>query len=297
MFVKKRTIGLAMLLWAMGSLIQVLPAAGKAPHAVRLTAVCRGRGTIESTNYNGKILVVGREYTMVAKPSAGWTFTNWTDGYGLGVTNQPRFTFVMKTNSAFIANFVKRSSLPGPLAGVSIADIPMKVLTAVNAAPEATQPQVLTEWIETVGAMHPSALPSVLGTVLTVHPELMPPAVTAAITASPATIYPLIETVAQVPGVDLIHIVRIACAAMPGQTFQIVKAVLDADPTRGHEVLQAVADAVPELATVIEPALANDPGTLSQKQALAILSGAMTSINWPITPGHPGENPQDYSRP
>ena len=264
---------------------------------VRLTAICRGRGTIETTNYNGKFLVVGREYAMVAKPSAGWIFTNWTDGYDILVTNQPRLTFAMQTNSAFIANFIKRPRLAGNLDGVGIANIPFKVLAAVNAVPAAQQPDVLAQWIETVVAVRSSALPSVLSTVVTAHPELLSPAVTAAVTSSPAQVYAIVYSVSQTPGAALAEVVAAASAAAPMQVYQIVQAVLDVNPQSGREVLLTVAATVPALAAIITGGLAGTSGPITRNQTLEILTQGLTAIRWPVNPAAPNQNPYDYSQP
>jgi len=294
---KTRILRLALLWSAVAGVFCVGSAAQKQVREVRLSAICRGGGTIETTNYNGKYLAVGSSYTMVARPGTGWVFTNWTDGFDVVVTNQTRLTFKMTANSSFIANFVKNTGLPLALDGVSIADIPLKVLAAVNAAPAGKQPQVLAEWMETVAAVHPSALPSALTTVVTAHPELMAAALTSALTAGPARVCALVQAAAQIPKADITNIVVTACTALPAQAYQIVQAVLNVDPKVGREVLLAVAKAVPELAAAINTALTAEPGPSSEKRALLILSHSLTTISWPVIPGYPDENPHDYSRP
>ncbi len=77
----------------------------------RFVAISHGPGTIRP-DYNGKLLIVGKEYTVVAQPRAGGHFTNWTDGYETVVTNFPRLTFVMTTNAMFIAHFDKHDWPP-----------------------------------------------------------------------------------------------------------------------------------------------------------------------------------------
>jgi hypothetical protein len=263
----------------------------------RLTAICRGRGKIETTNSSGKILVIGREYTMTAKPIAGWVFTNWTDGYHVVITNQPRLTFVMRTNTALIANFVRRTRLAGNLDGVSTADIPLKVLAAVNATPAEQQADVLYDWIESVVSVRRSALASVLSTVLTAHPELLTAAVDAAVAASPAQVYAIVYAASQTPAANLTDIAVTACGAAPTQVYRVVQALLDANPKAGREVLEQVAATIPSLAFVIGNGLATTTGSITKSQALDILTRGLTDTSWPINPALPNQNPYDYSQP
>jgi len=266
-------------------------------NTVRLSAICRGRGTIETTNYNGKFLSVGSEYTMVAKATAGWAFTNWTDGYNLIVTNHPRLTFVMKNNSAFIANFVHRFPLVNNLDGVGIADIPLKVLAAVTAAPASQRAEVLAGWIETVAAVKPTALASVISTVATSHPELLAGAVTAAVADSPAQTYKLVYVAAQTPTASLAVVVAAACKGSPKSVYQIAQAALDVDPSAGNVLIQTIIAAIPELSADLTSRLAHTSGTLTTNKTLAILIQSLILINWPVTPAPPYQPPHNYSQP
>jgi hypothetical protein len=261
----------------------------------RLTAICRGPGTIRP-DYNGKFLVVGRTYTIVAKPGAGHVFTNWTDGYESVVTNFPRLTFVMKTNSVFIANFLKRDGRPNRLDGVSTANLPLTVLAAVRAAPPALRGAVLADWLATVATIRPGAMPSVISTVVTAFPELLNIAVATAVTDCPGETYGIVYAAAQTPSVNITNLVMAACTASPTQCYQIAQAVLDVYPDAGNLVLQAMAASVPELAAVIGPA-ASGTTSLTKNQTLQILAGALTQINWPINPVPPHQPPYDYSTP
>ena len=263
----------------------------------RLSAICRGRGTIETTNYNGKFLLVGSEYTMVAKATAGWVFTNWADGYNLLVTNHPRLTFVMKTNSAFIANFVRRFPSAGNLDGVGIADIPLRVLAAVNAAPASQQAEVLAGWIETVAAVKPTALTSVITTVATAHPELLTTAVTAAVAASPAQTYKLVYVAANVPGANLSAVVAAACQGSPKTVYQVAQATLEVNPSAGAAILRTIIATIPELSDVITTRLSNTTGTLTPNKTLTILSQSLIVIDWPVNPAPPYQPPHNYSQP
>ncbi len=264
---------------------------------VRLSAICWGRGTIEMTNYNGRFLKVGEAYMMVAKASAGWVFTNWTDGYNLPVTNHPRLTFVMKTNSAFIANFVRQRLPVGNLDGVGIADIPLRVLAAVNAAHPGERANILDSWIITVAAVKPTALASVITTVVTAHPELLADAVTSAVAASPAQTYALVYAAARTPSASLPAVVAAASLGSPKMDYQIAQAALAVDPTAGAAILQAIIATIPELSDAITSRWSNTSGTLTVNKTLAILSQSMTAIGWPINPAPPYQPPHDYSQP
>ncbi len=67
-----------------------------------LTVQTNGRGTV-SPNDNGKLLDIGRNYSMTATASPGFGFTNWT---GSITTNKATITFMMESNLTLAANFV-----------------------------------------------------------------------------------------------------------------------------------------------------------------------------------------------
>jgi uncharacterized repeat protein (TIGR02543 family) len=60
-----------------------------------------GQGTL-NTNYNGAMLVIGKNYSMTAKAAAGFRFGNWS---GSTNTTNVTLTFMMESNLAFTATF------------------------------------------------------------------------------------------------------------------------------------------------------------------------------------------------
>src|SRR5262249_54571233 len=74
-----------------------------------LEVTISGNGTV-SPNLNGKMLMVGKSYTMTARPSAGSVFVNWT---GSSSSSSPVLMFVMQSNLVFQANFAPKQSGPG----------------------------------------------------------------------------------------------------------------------------------------------------------------------------------------
>jgi hypothetical protein len=66
-----------------------------------LTVHTNGQGTV-TPNYAGKLLQIGKSYTLTAVPAQGFAFTQWA-----GSTNSysTRLTFQMASNLVFTANF------------------------------------------------------------------------------------------------------------------------------------------------------------------------------------------------
>jgi uncharacterized repeat protein (TIGR03803 family) len=69
-----------------------------------LTVGTNGAGII-SPNDNGKSLIVGSIYSLVAKPAKGCTFVKWTDG-GTLLTTNATLKFQMSVGLDFVANFL-----------------------------------------------------------------------------------------------------------------------------------------------------------------------------------------------
>ena len=67
-----------------------------------LVVQVNGSGTV-SPDYNGKSLVLGKPYTMTARPSTGSVFSNWS---GSAESTLATLTFVMQPGLVFQANFV-----------------------------------------------------------------------------------------------------------------------------------------------------------------------------------------------
>jgi uncharacterized repeat protein (TIGR02543 family) len=66
-----------------------------------LTVLINGSGKV-SPDYNGKLLQIGENYAMTAKPGSGVTFVNWT---GSATTTSATLEFTMTSNLTFTANF------------------------------------------------------------------------------------------------------------------------------------------------------------------------------------------------
>jgi hypothetical protein len=260
----------------------------------RFTAICRGSGAIRP-DHNGKLLTLGSQYVIEARPLAGYIFTNWTDGYGMEVTNHPRLVFVMKTNSMYVANFIKRDPLAPWLEGVDAADIPLKVLAAIRDTPTDRRSQVLGEWLLQVAAMNPPALPSVVATVTTAYPNLLKSAIISAVTACPGETYQVVYNTAKTPGADLNVILMAACSGAPHNCYESAQAILAVNPNAGQTILQIIAGTVPQLLPFIDKSIGTGP--LSDTQTLTILAQALTAINWPVIGIPPDQKPHDYAAP
>jgi hypothetical protein len=66
-----------------------------------LTVLINGSGKV-SPDYNGKLLQIGENYFMTAKPGSGVAFVNWS---GSATTNGATLEFTMTSNLTFTANF------------------------------------------------------------------------------------------------------------------------------------------------------------------------------------------------
>jgi uncharacterized delta-60 repeat protein len=73
----------------------------------RLSVLAAGKGTI-SPNYSNAWLEIGRQYSMTAKASSGYVFTNWvisTNWVGGVATNNATVQFMMQSNLTLQVNF------------------------------------------------------------------------------------------------------------------------------------------------------------------------------------------------
>ena len=69
-----------------------------------LVVIINGRGSV-SPNLNGRSLVLGRPYRLVAKPMSGFVFSGWT---GAITSSSPTLSFVFNGGMTLQANFTKR---------------------------------------------------------------------------------------------------------------------------------------------------------------------------------------------
>ena len=91
-------------------------------HFKYLTAVtlhASGYGYVSPT-YQGQSLVIGKSYTVTAKPGPGDIFVNWTDVAGNIVGTTPKLTFTMANGLTLQANFIPNPFTPiqGTYAGL-----------------------------------------------------------------------------------------------------------------------------------------------------------------------------------
>ncbi|HVV02274.1 MAG TPA: Ig-like domain-containing protein, partial [Verrucomicrobiae bacterium] len=68
-------------------------------------------GGAASPNLDGRLLILGRSYTVIAKPRNGFVFAGWTNARG---SLNPRLTFIMESNLVLQAQFV-----PNPFLAVA----------------------------------------------------------------------------------------------------------------------------------------------------------------------------------
>jgi uncharacterized repeat protein (TIGR02543 family) len=94
-----------------------------------LTVQIQGNGTV-SPNYNGKRLQMGKSYTMMAAPEAGFAFTGWTDGSGTALTTSRQLNFTMDADLTLVATF---------------ADVTPPTVTVTSPGSDVTQPTLLVK--------------------------------------------------------------------------------------------------------------------------------------------------------
>ncbi|MGO8679082.1 MAG: InlB B-repeat-containing protein [Limisphaerales bacterium] len=76
-------------------------------------------GTVSPT-YEGQTLVIGKKYSITAKPYSGCIFVNWTDTAGNVLATTPNFSFTMTPGLTLQANFIASPflALQGSYAGL-----------------------------------------------------------------------------------------------------------------------------------------------------------------------------------
>ena len=73
-----------------------------------LTVQVNGHGSV-SPDYNGRVLHVGKKYTITAKPDTGYVFAGWS---GSITSAAPKLTFLMQSNLVLTASFTPSPFLP-----------------------------------------------------------------------------------------------------------------------------------------------------------------------------------------
>lgn len=76
-----------------------------------LTLTITGSGTV-SPDVTNKLLDVGANYSITAKPGTGEVFSNWTDVDGAQIATTAALTFTMQSNLVLQANFVPNPFTP-----------------------------------------------------------------------------------------------------------------------------------------------------------------------------------------
>lgn len=91
-----------------------------------LTVQIQGKGSV-SPNYNGKLLQIGKSYSMTATAASGFAFTGWIDASGTALTASRKLDFNMGYDLTFIATF---------------ADVSPPTMTVTAPPSEVTQPDL-----------------------------------------------------------------------------------------------------------------------------------------------------------
>ncbi len=72
--------------------------------SAQLLILTTGQGTL-TPNLNGSLLAIGTNYTMTAKASAGYFFSNWVDSLGNVLSTNSALTIAIQSNSSVTVNF------------------------------------------------------------------------------------------------------------------------------------------------------------------------------------------------
>ncbi len=74
----------------------------------RLTVISSGVGTV-APNLNGQALLVGKTYSLTARPGSGYLFAAWSGSLSVST---PTIQFVMQPNLVLQANFIRKPAYP-----------------------------------------------------------------------------------------------------------------------------------------------------------------------------------------
>ena len=74
--------------------------------SARLSITGTGAGFL-SPNYVGALLAIGTNYSITAKPAAGYIFSNWVDSVANVTITNPVLKFTMQSNSALVVHFTR----------------------------------------------------------------------------------------------------------------------------------------------------------------------------------------------
>ncbi len=107
-----------------------------------LTVGTNGCGIV-TPDYNGQLLQIGKVYTMHARGTEGYGFTNWTDGFGNIYTNAT-LKFPMLSNLTLVANF---ADITKPVCAITFPAAKQKGFASPITAWCRAQDNVGVQWV------------------------------------------------------------------------------------------------------------------------------------------------------